>query len=108
MKHAAGLTTTFLLSLLMCMPMSSWAQNVSSLALDKGCYNCHGNPPRKNTPSFDQLAETLAKYRGQTKVIADLAEKLHKEHVFGGIKAHEQLSPEQALLLVTWITDGAK
>jgi cytochrome c len=81
---------------------------VSSLALDKGCYNCHGNPPRKNTPSFDQLAETLAKYRGQTKVIADLAEKLHKEHVFGGIKAHEQLSPEQALLLVTWITDGAK
>jgi len=33
---------------------------------------------------------------------------LHKEHVFGGIKAHEQLSPEQALLLVTWITDGAK
>ncbi|MBP8873873.1 MAG: hypothetical protein KBG55_06175, partial [Polaromonas sp.] len=70
MNHAAGLTTTFLLSMLMCVPMSSWAQNVSSIALDKGCYNCHGNPPRKNTPSFGQLAETLAKYRGQTKVIA--------------------------------------
>jgi len=40
------------------------AQATAQMALDKGCYSCHGNPPRKNVPSFDQLAADYAKYRG--------------------------------------------
>ena len=90
------------------LPMVSLAQSSSALALDKGCYSCHGSPPRKNAPTFERLANDYAKYQGQTEPTIALAEKLHKEHVFGGIKAHEQLTPENALQLVRWIIDGAK
>lgn len=90
------------------LPLTSLAQSSSALALDKGCYSCHGSSPRKNAPTFDQLAKDYAKYQGQTATAVTLAEKLHEEHVFGGIKAHEELTPENALQLVRWIIDGAK
>ena len=37
----------------------------AQLALDKGCFACHGEPPRKNSPTFDQLAKDFARYQGQ-------------------------------------------
>lgn len=98
----------FIISATVGLPVLSLAQSSSALALDKGCYSCHGNPPRKNAPTFERLAADYAKYQGQTEATIALAEKLHKEHVFGGIKAHEQLTPENALQLVRWIIDGAK
>jgi cytochrome c len=107
LNYAAGLLKVFLISAAVGIPPVTVAQSNSVLALDKGCYSCHGNPPRKNAPTFDQLAKDYAKYRGQEEAAVALAEKLHKEHVFGGVKAHEQLTPENALQLIRWIIDGA-
>jgi cytochrome c len=84
------------------------AQSSSALALDKGCYSCHGSLPRNDAPTFDQLAKKYAKYQGQTTAAAKLAEKLREKHMLGGVKAHEQLTQENALQLIQWIIEGAK
>jgi cytochrome c len=83
-----------------CLLFASNAQANAQLALDKGCYSCHGNPPKKNAPSFEQLAANYAKYQGQSDAAAKLASQLHKDYVFGGINAHERLAQESALTLV--------
>jgi cytochrome c len=98
----------FMIATALGLPVISLAQSVSTLALDKGCYSCHSSSPRKNAPTFDQLAKDYAKYQGQTETVVTLAEKLHEEHLFGGIKAHEQLTQENAVELVSWIIKGAK
>lgn len=87
---------------------ASNAQANAQLALDKGCYSCHGKPPKKNAPTFEQLAADYAQYRGQSDAAARLASKLHEGYVFGGINAHERLTQESALVLVRWIIEGAK
>jgi cytochrome c len=84
------------------------AQASAQLALDKGCFACHGDPPRKNAPTFDQLAQGYARYQGQTGQEIRLADKLREGHVFGGIQAHEQLSVQSARALVQWIVQGAR
>ena len=78
------------------------------LALDKGCYSCHGTPPKKNAPTFEQIAADYAQYRGQPDAAARLAAKLREGHIFGGINAHEQLTEESALTLVRWLIDGTR
>ncbi len=84
------------------------AQASAQLALDKGCFACHGDPPKKNAPTFDQLAKDFARYQGQTEQELKLAEKLREGHIFGGIQAHENLSVENARSLVRWIIQGAR
>lgn len=88
--------------------LASNAQANAQLALDKGCYSCHGNPPKKNAPTFEQLAANYAKYQGQSDAAVRLASKLHEGYVFGGINAHERLTQESALALVRWIIEGAR
>ena len=83
-------------------------QASSQLALDKGCYSCHGTPPKKSAPTFEQIAADYAQYRGQTDAAARLAAKLREGHIFGGINAHEQLTEESALTLVRWLIDGTR
>jgi cytochrome c len=87
---------------------ASPAQASSQLALDKGCYSCHSTPPKKGTPTMEQLAADYAKYRGQPEAVTRLAAKLREHHVFGGVKAHERLTEENAKILVSWLIDGAK
>lgn len=79
-----------------------------ALAADKGCYNCHGNPPRKQAPTFAKLAEQYAPARDDPARLAQLADKLRDGPIFGHIDAHERLSPEVALQLVRWIAEGAQ
>lgn len=96
-------------SMLSVVPVAAHA--TAQLALDKGCYSCHGNPPRKNAPSFDKLAADYAKYKNSPSMPsteAELAGKLREGHIFGGIQAHEHLSEESALLLIHWIIQGAR
>lgn len=88
--------------------LASNAQASAQLALDKGCYSCHGNPPKENAPTFEQLAASYAQYQGQSDAAVRLASKLHEGYVFGGINAHERLTQESALTLVRWIIEGAK
>ena len=84
------------------------AQASSQLALDKGCYSCHGEPPRRNTPSLAQLAADYARYRGQADAPRLLAEKLRAGGLFAHIAAHERLSPADCETLMRWIIEGAK
>lgn len=108
MSHVKKLLRSFFVSTVIGLPVFSLAQSNSTLALDKGCYSCHGSTPRKDAPTFDQLAKDYAKYQGQPAAAVELAAKLCEKHMLGGIKAHEQLTPENALQLVRWIIDGAK
>lgn len=94
-----------LLSLLMWVPTS---QASPQLALDKGCYSCHGDPPRRGAPSLAQLAADYGQYRGQADAPRRLADKLRKGGLFGHIAAHERLSPEESEALMRWIVEGAK
>ena len=96
---------TFLLLLsLAALPV----QASSQLALDKGCYSCHGEPPRRSAPSMAQLATDYARYRGQADAPRRLADKLREGGLFAHIAAHERLSPEECEMLMRWIIDGAK
>ena len=90
-------------------PVSSPAATTSGaqLASDKGCYNCHGNPPKKKTPSFTALAKDYAQYQGLPDKEAALADKLRAGSFFGHVDAHERLSAEDALALVRWIISGS-
>lgn len=78
-----------------------------ALAADKGCYNCHGDPPKKKAPTFAALAKDYARYRNQPEQEAALAEKLRTGSFFGHIDAHERLSADTALALVRWIIRGS-
>jgi cytochrome c len=84
------------------------AQASAQLALDKGCYSCHGTPPRRNTPGLEQLSADYAKFRGQPDAAAKLAAKLREGGLFTHIAAHERLSPDEAQSLMQWLIDGAK
>lgn len=79
-----------------------------ALASDLGCYNCHGNPPRKKAPTFAELARTYASAAHDAAAQRKLAEHLRDGPIFGHIDAHERLSPEVAAQLVRWISEGAR
>ncbi len=78
------------------------------LASDLGCFNCHGNPPKKKAPTFAALAASYAKARGDDGAQSRLADQLRDGSIFSHIDAHERLSPEKAQQLVRWISDGAR
>jgi cytochrome c len=77
------------------------------LAFDKGCYNCHGEPPRRQAPTFAQLAAASARWRDDAAAQARLADRLRSGGLLGHIDAHERLTPDEALRLVRWIAEGA-
>lgn len=78
----------------------------AALALDKGCFSCHGEPPRGKAPTLAALAQ---RYAGLSAAeLASKAEKLCEHRLLGGIAAHEKLTPEESLRLVRWIAAGAR
>lgn len=103
-----GMTLRPLLYLSLTLLFTLPAQASSQLALDKGCYNCHGEPPRRNTPGMAQLASDYARYRGQVDAPQRLADKLREGSLFAHIAAHERLSQEECITLMRWIIEGAK
>lgn len=84
------------------------AQASSQLALEQGCYSCHGEPPRRGIPSMAELATDYARYRGQADAPRRLAAKLREGTLFGHIAAHERLSPQECEALMRWLIDGAR
>ena len=90
------------------MALGEEALTGSALALQMGCYNCHGKHPRHDAPTLARLAEHAAKHRGQDGAAAREARELIRGEPFRRIVAHEQLSPETAEKLMQWIIDGAK
>jgi cytochrome c len=94
--------------LLVCtLAASPLAQAGSALAVEMGCYSCHGNAYHPNAPSFAQLASHTAKHRGEAGAEDHLMNELRKPHLVGRIGAHEHLSEESARGLARWILDGA-
>ena len=80
----------------------------AQLAADKGCYNCHGEPARRNVPSFAALAADYARYRGMdARTESQLVERLHHGSLFSHIAAHERLGDDEARTLIRWIVSGA-
>ena len=84
------------------------AQASMSLALDKGCLNCHGTPPRGKAPTLDELTARYASARGNEAAITRLAADLREHDLFGGVPAHERLSAEEAERFVRWLVDGGR
>lgn len=84
------------------------AQASSQLALDKGCYSCHGEPPRRSARTFAQLASDYAKYQGQADAVAKLAARLRAGSLFAHIAAHERLNEQECETLIRWVIDGAR
>jgi cytochrome c len=105
-RHHAG--RWLLLSLALAASAGHPALASQQLASDLGCYNCHGNPPKKKAPTFAALATLYAKARDDDAAQSRLAEKLRDGSIFSHIDAHERLSPEVARQLVRWISDGAR
>lgn len=84
------------------------AQASAQLALEKGCYGCHGEPPRRGVRSLAELATDYARYRDQADAPRRLADQLRQGTVFGHIAAHERLSPQECEALMRWLIGGAK
>ena len=80
----------------------------SALALEKGCLNCHGSPPRGKAPTMAALAQQYAPARDDAAKAQALADHLREHHLFGGVPAHERLSPEEAMRFVAWLIAGGQ
>lgn len=87
-------------------PTPATAQTASQMAADRGCYNCHGEPPRRNVRSFAQIAASYVRLRGNTDAEKDAVERMHHGSLFNHIAAHERLSDEDAAALVHWLFQG--
>lgn len=97
------------LLLLTLVPTAHTAPGPRQLAADQGCYNCHGEPPRRNVPSFREITVRYAAYRGRLDAAAlrELTDQLHHGSPFSHVAAHERLAEEQAQQLVRWLVEGA-
>lgn len=84
------------------------AQASMNLALDKGCLSCHGTPPRGKAPTIAELATRMAAAKGNDAELSKLSERLREHHLFGGVPAHERLSPDEAERFVRWLVDGGR
>lgn len=104
-----GLTAALVLG--MVLPMQAGAaEGGAQLAADRGCYNCHGEPPRRNVPSFRELVARYAGYGGRpdAATLQKLVDHMHHGSMFSHIAAHERLSEEDATTLVRWLVEGAR
>ena len=80
----------------------------SALAVDKGCYNCHGAYPRGDAPSFERLSSRLSRYKGDASGEGKFVNQYLAGEMFQHIEAHERLTPESAGILIHWLVEGAK
>lgn len=96
-------------ALALCLALNAVGVQASmNLALEKGCLNCHGTPPRAKAPTVAMLAERYASASGNESEMRRLAERLREHHLFGGVDAHERLSAEDAERFVRWLVDGGR
>ncbi|WP_066705087.1 c-type cytochrome [Curvibacter delicatus] len=94
------------LAALLLAPLASQAN--SSLAVEMGCYNCHGAYPRGDAPGFERLSAKYAQRRGDAAAEQHVVEELLRGEPLQRIPVHEHLSPETAQRLVHWLFEGAK
>ncbi len=95
-------------TLLLALGLPFAAQASSQIAIDKGCYSCHGPNLRDEAPNLQRLAGRLSKYKGDPDAEQKFVGKYLAGEMFGHIDAHERLSPESAKVLIHWLVEGAK
>jgi cytochrome c len=88
------------------LPMA--AQANAQLAIDKGCYACHGVYRRGDAPTFEQLSSRLGRLKGDAVAEQKFVAKYVHGETFEHIAAHERLSQESAQSLIHWLVEGAK
>ena|ERR1035437_6802820 len=98
--------TGFHLLLALAWPFAASAS--TQLAIDHGCYSCHGANLRDEAPNFKRLAEKLARYKGDLTAQQQFVDKFLAGEMFGHIDAHERLSAESARALVGWLAEGGR
>ena len=108
MRHALHSKIICASALLLAVAWPLAANASAQLAVDHGCYNCHGPNLRGEAPSMERLAEKLSKYKGDSAAQQKFVDKYRAGEMFGHIDAHERLSPESAMALVHWLAEGGK
>jgi len=78
------------------------------LAVEMGCYNCHGDQPRGKAPRFERLADRLTGRAGDAAAEQHLFDEFRNGELFEHVDAHERVSPETARTLIRWLLEGAK
>ena len=103
-KLSATLAVVFFLS-------AAWSQDAQAseqLAIDKGCYNCHGANLRGDAPAFDRLSSRLSRLKGDAAAEQKFVDEYRAGELFQHIAPHERLTPESARALIHWLVDGAR
>jgi cytochrome c len=80
----------------------------AQLALEKGCYSCHGANPRGEAPPWQRLSARLARLKGDEAAEKAFVEKFGNGKVMERVEAHERISAQSAAVLVRWVVEGAK
>jgi cytochrome c551/c552 len=104
MRHPLTLAPALLITL----SLSTAAQASSQLAVEKGCYSCHGAQRRGEAPSIERLAAKLARLKDDAAAEQKFVAKYRAGEAFERVDAHERLSVESASLLIHWLVTGAK
>jgi len=108
MRHILRSAIAYASALLLAMAWPVLANASAQLAVDHGCYNCHGVNLRDEAPSMQRLADKLSKYQGDPAAQQKFVDKYRAGEMFGHIDAHERLSSESATALVHWLAEGGK
>lgn len=87
------------------LPMPSLAS--AALAVEMGCINCHGVPPRDGAPSLAQLAAKLQRRAGDAQALRHAVQELRQGEGPQPIAVHQRLSQDSAERLVRWLAEGA-
>lgn len=83
------------------LPIPALAAADASLAIQMGCLNCHGTPPRGDAPSFERMQQRAA--QGQRDPEALATHWLEEMRAIPGIVAHRQVTDETARALGQWL-----
>ena len=108
MRYLTVKTLAFALTLGGGLGLAQSALANPQMAVEMGCYNCHGAQLRADAPSFAHLADRLSRLKGDAAAEQKFAAKLREGEFLQHFTAHQQLSPESAQKLVHWLTEGAK
>ncbi len=91
------------------LPVSAATQPAAAqMAADKGCYNCHGEPPRRGVRSSTEIAKAYQAYANQPAAEKQAVDRMHHGSLFSHVAAHERLSDDEAAALVRWLVEGGR
>ncbi len=91
------------------LPVPASAQSApAQMAADKGCYNCHGEPPRRNVRSFPEIARAYGAQARDPAAERQAIDRMHHGSLFSHVAAHERLTDEEAAALVHWLFAGGR